>query len=173
MSDLKLEHNQLSSILLKGIPLQSLLLTGNAWTCDCRPLPLQNLLNNLSCVQNRSSVRCAKPYRARGDQLLTVELEGCAEQCEKAGVGYISTTFIYIIGGTVLCISLIIIILLLCRRRILELFKDIRWRKTESAIKNKEMEYQKSFIQCDEYFLSLARQQAELEQNRNIPVTEL
>ena len=31
----------------------------------------------------------------------------------------------------------------------------------------------KSFIQYEEYFLSLARQQAELEQNQNIPVTEL
>lgn len=173
LSDLKLEHNQLSRISLKGISLQSLLLTGNAWTCDCRLLPLQNLLMNLSSVQNRSSVRCAKPYSARGDQLLSVELEGCAEHFEEAGAGYISTTFIFVIGGTVSCISLIILILLLCRRRILELVKDIRWRKTESAIKNKEMEYQKSFIQYEEYFLSLARQQAELEQNQNIPVTEL
>ena len=32
---------------------------------------------------------------------------------------------------------------------------------------------EKSFIQYDEYFLSLARYQAELENNPNIPVTEL
>ena len=32
---------------------------------------------------------------------------------------------------------------------------------------------EKSFIQYDEYFLSLARYQAELESNPNIPVTEL
>ena len=82
-------------------------------------------------------------------------------------------TLILIIGGSVFCLSLIMLTLLVFRRKILELIKDIRWRKTESAIKNKEMEYQKSFIQYEEYFLSLARQQAELEQSQNIPVTEL
>ena len=82
-------------------------------------------------------------------------------------------TLIFIIGGSASCLSLIILILLVCRRTILELIKDIQWRETESAIKNKEKEYQRSFIQYEEYFLSLARQQAELEQNQNIPVTEL
>ena len=32
---------------------------------------------------------------------------------------------------------------------------------------------EKSFIQYDEYFLSLARQQTEMESSSNIPVTEL
>ena len=96
-----------------------------------------------------------------------------AEQFDKAGVEYISTTFICVIGGTFSCISLIILILRLRRTRSHELVKNIQGRKTESAIKNKEMEYQKLFIQYEEYFLSLARQQAELEQNQNIPVTEL
>ena len=111
LSDLKLEHNMLSSISLKGISLQSLLLTGNAWTCDCQLLPLQNLLLNLSSAQNRSSLRCAKPYAARGKQLQSVHLEGCTEELEEEGVGYVSTTFIFIIGGSVSCLSLIILIL--------------------------------------------------------------
>ena len=85
LTDLKLEHNQLASISFKGLSLNSLLLTGNAWTCDCRLLPLQNILMNLSSVQNRSSVRCAKPYATRGDQLLSVKLEGCADHYTHEG----------------------------------------------------------------------------------------
>ena len=38
---------------------------------------------------------------------------------------------------------------------------------------HEELGAEKSFIQYDEYFLSLARYQAELENNPNIPVTEL
>ena len=45
-------------------------------------------------------------------------------------------------------------------------------RKTDEKSKD-PAGCEKSFIQYDEYFLSLARHQTEMENNSNIPVTEL
>ena len=53
---------------------------------------------------------------------------------------------------------------------ILIIFRNRHQRADE---KLKDAGCEKSFIQYDEYFLSLARYQAELENNPNIPVTEL
>ena len=46
---------------------------------------------------------------------------------------------------------------LTCRRQLGRLQQRLAWRRTEEGIKHKEREYQRSFIQYDEYFLSLAR----------------
>ena len=169
LSDLNLSHNKLSKIPLTratSISLQSLLLTGNPWTCDCQTRLLVN--PNLKSDKNRSSARCSRPYTVKGELLSSVKLAGCTDE-EVKHMDNLSTSFLILIGGILTGILMLILLIVMFRGKI----KDIRWRKTESAIKNKELEYQKSFIQYDEYFISLARQQAELEQNQNIPVTEL
>jgi len=163
---LLIQGNNLSSAVVPP-SLQSLRAENNPWLCDCDLLQLQRSLARLS---NLSPAVCHLPAKYRGQDVLQVSLQHCRQgrhsgrhrEQEEERSNYLYFYCIVSAG----CCTILLLVLIFSRKHLIRAVT--KSRKTDE--KSQDTGCEKSFIQYDEYFLSLARYQAEME---NIPVTEL
>ena len=183
LRQLDLEQNRLTSLDLRPTTLEGLevKLAGNPWLCNCSLYDLQEALKQQRTTTN-SPIQCHQPEAAAGLSLLIIDLSHCPVSRRPAASNSLVTDHEF----TVVIVLSVILVLLLAlagvllfryRRSLQRLFKRLRWGKhgaggPESKLGAYGQEYQKSFIQHEEYFLSLARQQADYS-GATVPVTEL
>lgn len=190
LEEVNLTANGLTSLSLLRLAdsVESIHLAGNPWLCSCGLQDLQTL-----ALQRNLSVACAEPDGFAGRNILSLDLTDClSSQSMIAGGmgsgsgggagGWHRDTLTIVVMSSVLAASLCIAGFLVYhfRSRLHAMLKSMRGRKPDSGsgvggnglkeAAGYSPEYQRSFIQHDEYFISLARQN---EPARHIPVTEL
>ncbi|ALC44390.1 trn [Drosophila busckii] len=149
-----LKANALTSLAEGLFPwqdLNTLDLSENPLSCDCRVMWLRNLLisRNVSSQQEQqlSELLCEFPERLRGEALkhLNPSLMGCThtDPRKQALIGAL-------LVGSAATITALALVLYRCRHKIREYLKVGRW--SNSALGRKEREYQKTF--CDEDYMS-------------------
>lgn len=150
LKNINLRDNALTIIpenLFKWDELQAFDFSDNPLLCDCRILWLQTLLNGRHNTSQTSidNVLCAAPDNVHDQPLKTLshDLIGCAsdDMRQQAMIGILLVVSVAII-------TILLLLLFRCRRRLREAFKG-RWN--DSALGNKEREYQKTF--SDEEFM--------------------
>ena len=165
---LNLGTNRLSNMNLELMDQVSLQADGNPWVCDCNIKSLQTL-----AYSKNISLSCSSPENLAGRNILDLDLSYCKTNPEQPGTLFKSRRVtLIIVLSVVLFICLVVtgFITYTCRTRIQNLLKTMSWRKPEIKETQYSPEYQRSFIQHDEYFIPLDRQ---TEPARHIPVTEL
>lgn len=185
-------NNSLSTVsygLFGWRDLEVLHVGGNPWQCDCYIQFLQSIISELkthSQVTLNKTGECSGPRSEAGLSIIDADLSHCVNKLfingPKPARTQESATLIVIISVvTTIALTALGILIFHFRGKVQVVFKEMRWQKTEAAIRSKEMRYgqepfiqpQKSFIQHEEYFISLAKHQAEQAASANIPVTEL
>lgn len=144
---INLRDNALTTIpenLVKWDELSSFDLSDNPIVCDCNILWLQMLLNTQNTSQTAiDNVLCAAPDTVREQPVRTLAAAslGCSsdDAQQQAMLGILLVTSVAII-------TILLLVLFRCRRRLHEAFKG-RWG--DSALGNKEREYQKTFSDED------------------------
>lgn len=149
LKHINLRDNALSEIpenLFKWDELDTFDFSDNPIHCDCRIFWLQTLLLTKNTSQSSGdNVLCASPINVHNQSLKTLspDVLGCASDESRRQA---------LIGILIIVTGIIVVLLLLLmfrwRRRIREMFKG-RWG--DSALGNKEREYQKTF--ADEEFV--------------------
>jgi Leucine-rich repeat (LRR) protein len=185
---LNLEQNSLVSLEVRpgrllGLDLR---LGGNPWFCNCSLRDLQESLRRPEAAASSSSpVICSEPSSLAGLSLQSADLSDCpVSRRPSASVTDHEVTVVIVLSLVlVLLLALAGVLLFRCRRSLQRLLKRLRWGKhgggsgggPEGKLSGAYgKDYQQSFIQHEEYFLSLARQQAEYSSSgANVPVTEL
>ena len=168
---LNLTHNRFPSLSLRlGDSVSDIFLSGNPWLCNCNLQDLQTL-----ALQRNLSVSCSGPEDLAGRDILELDLSSCLSSQSIVGTSdpwgrdTLTIIILSVVLGTALCVAGFLVYHF--RGRLQDLLKSLRGRKPEGGKEPQySPEYQRSFIQHDEYFISLARQN---EQPRHIPVTEL
>lgn len=166
--DLNLERNRFYNLNLDLGEQVSLVGDGNPWMCDCNIQSLQILATG-----RNMTLTCSEPENLAGRSILDLDLSYCKTHLEMSATGLKSrkiTMIIVLVVVLSICLTITGFILYSCRTRIQNLLKGLSWRKPEIKETQYSPEYQRSFIQHDEYFISLARQ---TDPTRHIPVTEL
>lgn len=154
LKTVNLRDNALTFIpesLLNWDEIHSFDLSGNPIACDCSILWLQSVLSMQNTSQiSIDNVLCSTPDTIRNQPLHTLSpnIIGCDfdESREQAMLGIVLVTSAAII-------TILLLFLFRCRRRLRELFKG-RW--DDSTLGNKEREYQKTFSDED-YMQATAR----------------
>lgn len=147
LKSINLRDNALTTIpenLVKWDELTAFDLSDNPIVCDCNILWLQVLLNTQNTSQTSiDNVLCMAPDNVREQALrnLSPAAIGCMsdDTQKQALLGILLVTSVAII-------TLLLLFLFRCRRRLREAFKG-RW--SDSALGNKEREYQKTFSDED------------------------
>lgn len=147
LKNINLRDNALTTIpenLVKWDELATFDLSDNPIVCDCNILWLQLLLNTQNTSQTSiDNVLCTAPDNVREQALrgLSPAAIGCmSDDAQKqAMLGILLITSVAII-------TILLLLLFRCRRRLREAFKG-RWG--DSALGNKEREYQKTFSDED------------------------
>jgi hypothetical protein len=196
---LDLAQNNLTRLeddLRRGRQLSELRLTANPWRCDCHLRHLQEVLKQQPPHSEAEAVMCAQPAAAADRSLLAIDLAGCpvssstgtgtrSANSAAAAINYHHQETVVVIVLSVIVVLVVLalagLMLLRYRRNWQRLLKRLRGGKRSEVGDAKlgggggyygQVEAQKSFIQHEEYFLSLARQQAEYS-GGHVPVTEL
>lgn len=193
LSYVDFSNNSLSTVnygLVGWRKLEVVRVGGNPWQCDCSIQFLQSIILELkthSQVSPSETGECLGPRSESGLSIGDADLSHCQNQQGWGGGTPVprtkdSATLIVIISVvTTIVLTALGILIFHFRGKVQVVFKEMRWQKTEAAIRSKEARYgqepfiqpQKSFIQHEEYFISLAKHQAEQAASANIPVTEL
>lgn len=134
---------ELSEDLLNWNELNSFDLSQNPLLCDCKMLWLQALLSSQNASQTSVDVLCAAPETVRDQPLRTLapSVIGCNNDDAQRQI-----MFIIVLVTSIALLTILVLLLIRCRRRIREVFKN-RWG--DSALGNKEREYQKTFTEED------------------------
>ncbi|XP_061401972.1 leucine-rich repeat neuronal protein 3 [Musca vetustissima] len=146
-----LKANGLTTLAEGLFPWQDLTtldLSENPIACDCRVMWLRNvLINKNQTGDNVSEVLCEFPESLRGEELknLNPALMGCShtDPRKQALIGAL-------LVGTAATITTLVLIVYRCRRKIRDYLKGGIFGN--SALGNKEREYQKTF--CDEDYMT-------------------
>lgn len=143
---INLRDNALTTIpenLVQWDDLGSFDLADNPIVCDCNILWLQMLLNTQNTSQTTvDNVLCAAPESVREQPVRALSATGLAcfsdDTTQQALLGILSVVIVII--------TILLLVLFRCRRRLHDAFKG-RWG--DSALGNKEREYQKTFSDED------------------------
>lgn len=146
LKNIDLRDNALTLLpedLLNWNELNSFDLSQNPLVCDCKMLWLRALLSSQNTSQASADVLCAAPETVRDLPLRTLapSLIGCNNDDAQKQI-----LFSIVLVTSVAILTILVLLLIRCRRRIREVFKD-RWG--DSALGNKEREYQKTFSDED------------------------
>lgn len=126
--------------------LETLDLTDNPLTCDCRLSWLRDLLSAKNASHGQEHVLCAYPEKLRGLSLqrTSSDILGCTQSVSRG-----QTNLSIIVIGCAAFITAIILISIKCRRRIRDMMVG-KWRNVPMS--PKELEYQKTFYDDDFMF---------------------
>lgn len=168
---LNLTNNGFTSLSLRlGDSVSDIFFSGNPWLCNCNLQDLQTL-----ALQRNLSVSCSAPEDLSGRDILELDLSSCLSSQSMVGTSdpwgrdTLTIVILSVVLATAMCVAGFMVYHF--RGRLQDVLKSLRGRKPEGGKEPQySPEYQRSFIQHDEYFISLARQN---EQPRHIPVTEL
>uniref|UniRef100_A0A1I8P0K1 LRRCT domain-containing protein n=1 Tax=Stomoxys calcitrans TaxID=35570 RepID=A0A1I8P0K1_STOCA len=147
-----LKANGLTTLAEGLFPWQDLItldISENPIACDCRVMWLRNVLvsKNQTADTGVSEVLCEFPESLRGEELknLNPALMGCShnDARKQALIGAL-------LVGTAATITTLVLIVYRCRRKIRDYLKGGLFGN--SALGNKEREYQKTF--CDEDYMT-------------------
>ncbi|KAJ6647569.1 Leucine-rich repeats and immunoglobulin-like domains protein 2 [Pseudolycoriella hygida] len=126
--------------------LETLDLTDNPLTCDCRMAWFRDLLSTKNASHRQEHVLCAYPEKLRGQSLQRIpsDVLGCTQS-----VLHAQTNISVIVVGCVAFVTVIILLAIKCRRQIHDMFLG-KWRSMPMS--SKELEYQKTFYDDDFMF---------------------
>ena len=128
LSELDIQSNNLKTVLIPFLPsLQRLHVNDNPWSCDCRLMELQNILHQLPSTSRAS---CHLP-RHLSDKLITdIIIHPCdshnsqefSDETHDLG----NQTYYFYLLISIACLSIVLLILLINRRRLTDTIAEFR-----------------------------------------------